>query len=87
MKINVEISDEISDETKINIKISDEFLNQIREQLELISEKLNRKYDENCVKKITDEIITDMLNEYLNLEYISDDDLKSYILEYFPEIK
>ena len=87
MKINVEISDEILNEMKVNVKISNEFLHEIKDGLKSISEKLNRKYDENCVKKITDEIITDILNEYLNLEYISDDDLKSYILEYFPEIK
>ncbi len=72
---------------KIKVEISDEVLNKIRTGLESMAKNYNRKFYKSSMKKITNEIVEDILDRYLDLAYISDDDLESYVLEYFTEIK
>ena len=72
---------------KIKVEISDEVLNKIRAGLESMAKNYNRKFYKSSMKKITNEIVEDILDRYLDLAYISDDDLESYVLEYFTEIK
>ncbi len=69
----------------IKIEIADEVINEIKDGLETISEKLNRKYDENRIQEIVEEIVIGILNRYLSLEYISQEELESCVYEYFNE--
>jgi hypothetical protein len=69
----------------VKIEIADEVINDIKDQLKSISENLNRIYDENKLQEIVEDIVIGILNRYLSLEYISQEELESCVYEYFNE--
>ncbi len=69
----------------IKVEIADEVINDIKDQIKSISENLNRIYDENKLQEIVEDIVISILDRYLNLEYIPQEELESCIYEYFNE--
>ena len=69
----------------VKIEIADEVINDIKDQIKSISENLNRIYDENKLQEIIEDIVISILDRYLNLEYIPQEELESCIYEYFNE--
>lgn len=69
----------------LKIEIADEVINDIKDQIKSISENLNRIYDENKLQEIIEDIVISILDRYLNLEYIPQEELESCIYEYFNE--